>query len=115
MTKYHERNDIDKDNLNKKNGVQDNRISSLEGEIELLKSLGGSSGGGGGDTSGMLDALKGMNEKLRNEFQDKIDELVTRMRENDAASNERDTGLDEKIKELTKRIDGNAALLDDHK
>ena len=67
VNKYHERNEIDKENLNKKNGVQDNRISSLEGEIELLKSLGAPSGGGG-DTSGMLDALKGMNEKLRSEF-----------------------------------------------
>ena len=36
------------------------------------------------------------------------------MRENDAASKERDLGLDEKIQALTKRIDNNAALLDDH-
>lgn len=62
----------DLDGLKNENGNLKQRMGDAETAIDFLKKLGAPSGGDGG--AGLLDALNDMTEKLRQEFNDKLQE-----------------------------------------
>lgn len=60
--------------LRDKDKKMNERITDLENQLELLKKMGGGTGGGDGG-SGILDALNDITDKMRKEFDEKLDEL----------------------------------------
>lgn len=85
--KYASRNDENVGDLKEVKDDHAMRISSLEGQIELLKKMAAPSGGG----EGLLDVLNDITDKMRKEFQDKMDDLSKRIEEVNSNSIERDS------------------------
>ena len=86
--KYKQRSD---ENLGDLKDIKDDhamRITSLEGQLELLKKMNAPSGGDKGE--GLLDVLNEITDKLRKEFQDKLDDLSKRIEQVNKESVDRD-------------------------
>ena len=87
--KYKSRTD---ENLGDLKEIKDDhamRIASLEGQLELVKKMNAPSGGDKGE--GLLDVLNDITDKMRKEFQDKLDDLAKRIEQVDQDSKERDS------------------------
>ena len=56
------------------------RIDMLEGQVDLLKKMGAPKGDGG---AGLLDTLEEITDKMRKEFQEKIDNLEAKIKKVD--------------------------------
>lgn len=69
-------------------GGHKERIDMLEGQVDLLKKMGAPKGDGGG--AGLLDTLEEMTNKLRQEFQDKLDNLEEKIKKVDERENKMD-------------------------
>jgi chromosome segregation ATPase len=87
--KYKSRGDENVGDLKETKDDHAMRIASLEGQIELLKKMNAPSDGSGGE--GLLDVLNDITDKMRKEFQDKLDDLAKRIEEVDTDSKERDS------------------------
>ena len=91
------------------------RIASLEGQIELLKKMRAPEGGNAGE--GLLDVLNDITDKMRKEFQDKLDDLAKRIEQVNTESIERDSQaiitLDDHEGRLKKLEDCTATLQDE--
>ena len=92
------------------------RIASLEGQIELLKKMNAPSNGDGGQ--GLLDVLNDITDKMRKEFQDKLDDLSKRIEQVDKESKDRDSEANITLddhEERLKKLEGITATLQDEK
>jgi ABC-type transporter Mla subunit MlaD len=69
-----------------------------------LKSLNRPSGDGDGG-QGLLDALQDIQDKLRNEFNEKLDNLLKRLESLEQESRDKDTDLQDQIDNLNKLFD----------
>lgn len=69
-----------------------------------MKSLNRPSGDGDGG-QGLLDALQDIQDKLRNEFNEKLDNLLKRLESLEQESRDKDTDLQDQIDNLNKLFD----------
>lgn len=79
------------------------RVGDAETAIEFLKKLGAPSGGDGG--AGLLDALNDMTEKLRKEFNDKLDNLNNDLTKSMDGTRDDLLARLQKLEEETKAVD----------
>lgn len=82
------------------------RLNDLESQIELLKGLHSPAGDDG--STGLLDALQDMQNKLRSEFDDKllsVQDVLKRLMALEEESREKDTDLQDQIDNLNKLFD----------
>ena len=95
INEYNEGNGKNVSDLREKDKNMNERINDLESQLELLKQMGGSGGGDGGQ--GLLGALNDITDKMRKEFDGKLDELrndlLKRIEALEAESREKDADL----------------------
>lgn len=91
---YHDEHDKDIADLRDKDKKTGIRLSDLESQLELLKKMNRPAGDDGAD---LLDALNEITDKIRKEFDEKLDalrdELLKRIEALEQESREKDTDL----------------------
>ena len=103
---YNEQNDKDVDAIRDTQKKHHERLNDLEKKMDLLSKMSGGSGGGA-NTADLLDALTESEDKLRQEFDDKLNSLRDLLME---MINE----LEKSDKKQQEDIDEAKDLLDDH-
>lgn len=79
------------------------RLNDLESQIDLIKKMKSPSGGDGG--AGLLDALQEIQDKLRKEFDEKLEALKNELMARIIALEEKDKDQQEQIDNLTRLFD----------
>lgn len=69
------------------------RLTALENQVDMLKALGAPKGEGGNPGAGLLDTLNDITDKMRKEFDDKMDNLLKRIEALEKESRDKDNNL----------------------
>lgn len=87
---YYEQNNQNVQDIRDHIKKHNERLNDLENQMDLLKSM---SAPAGDDGKGLLDALQDIQDKLRKEFNEKLDNLLKRLESLEVESRDKDTDL----------------------
>lgn len=96
---YHDQNDLDMKNCQDRLTNHNDRIKSLEDQIELVKKMGAPSSSGE-DGPNILEVIDEFADKLRKEFDEKLASLLARVESLEVNTKATDDNLQKQIDDL---------------